>query len=123
MQNVIDMWIETIDILRDALTAKDEEKSFEALTILLMQLVDCVGPTHPTVIKFMPALLDLKQKIHRKKFQECLPTVLAIKLLFGKARAELEESETPGRGKLETRRGSQDKGTKMGTSLRKKGTL
>ena len=61
-------WIETLEILRDALVAEDRDRSFEAITILLMQLVAHAGPTHPTCVKMMPNLLKLKQIVPARRF-------------------------------------------------------
>ena len=94
MQNAVDTWIETTEILRDAIAAEDGDRSFEALTILLMQLVDHAGPTHPIVSKFLPTLLGLKQRIQQGDFEHCVPEVLAILALFRATRASLDESQS-----------------------------
>jgi hypothetical protein len=86
MANVLSEWYETTDILHGALVAEDEDGAFEALTILLMQLVDHAGATHPTVMKFMPTRLDIKEKIQSGRLRECIPRVVEIKELFRAAR-------------------------------------
>ena len=90
MQNVIDDWIHTTEILHDAVLTKDGNEAFESLTILLMQLVDRAGATHPTVVKLMPTLLGIKQNIQDEQFEECLPTVRAILALLRQTRSEWE---------------------------------
>jgi hypothetical protein len=42
-ERMIDELIATLEIVRDAVRAKDKDKGFEAVTIFLLQLMTCSG--------------------------------------------------------------------------------
>jgi len=66
----IDILIETTEILHSAIQSKDKEKGFEAVTILLMQIVEFFGFVEGTFEIMFPFLENLKDAIERKDFDD-----------------------------------------------------
>ena len=59
----IDILIETTEILHAAIRAQDEDKAIEAVTILLMQIVEFFGLVEGTFEVMFPFMEQLKGKI------------------------------------------------------------
>lgn len=66
----IDILIETTETLHSAIQSKDKEKGFEAVTILLMQIVEFFGFVEGTFEIMLPFLENLKDGIERGDFDE-----------------------------------------------------
>jgi hypothetical protein len=54
---------QTVGILAEALSETDEDKPFEAVTILLMQVTDIYGEGHPVFQQYCPVIENIKQRI------------------------------------------------------------
>ena len=64
----IDILIETTEILHAAIREQDGDKAFEAVTILMMQVVDFFGSVEGTFEIMFPFLEQLKEKIESGDF-------------------------------------------------------
>lgn len=64
----IDMLIETLEILENAVNSMNEKKSFEAVTILLMQFVEIYGLEGNMFKKMYPYMEEMKSKIRDGDF-------------------------------------------------------
>ena len=64
----IDILIETAEILHSAIQVQDGDKAFEAVTILLMQIVEFFGFVEGTFEIMFPFLEQLKEKIEAGNF-------------------------------------------------------
>jgi K+/H+ antiporter YhaU regulatory subunit KhtT len=53
----------TTDILLEALSRNDLDKSHEAISVMLMQGMDFFGPEHPAMQQFFPVWDAIKQHI------------------------------------------------------------
>lgn len=65
----IDILIETTEILHSAIQAKDGDKAIEAVTILLMQIVEFFGFVEGTFEVVFPFLEQLKGKIEEGDYE------------------------------------------------------
>ncbi len=70
--------IDTLEILKQAVIGKDRTKSFEAVTVLLMQFVDAFGAQSPIFRQSFPVLEDLKDSIQREDFETSIAITLAL---------------------------------------------
>jgi len=75
---MIDDLISTLEVVRDAVWAKDKEKAFEAVTIFLLQFMDVFGHSSSFMSKMFPILEELKNQIQAGDFDEANPSVLAL---------------------------------------------
>ena len=89
----IDILIETTEILHSAIQAEDRDKAFEAVTILLMQIVEFFGFVEGTFEIMFPFLEQLKEKIESENYRAAesdafalLTKFRAIRLSSGKKR-------------------------------------
>ncbi len=74
--------VETLEVMRDAVTDEDREKGFEAVTVFLMQFQDVFGHSPEFMSKMFPFLEDLKDHIQSESFDEAEPLVLALLAKF-----------------------------------------
>lgn len=74
----IDDLIETAEILRDAVLAKDKDKGFEAVTVFLMQFMGVFGSSQNMVTKMFPVVEGLKDQILCGDFEKADPVALAL---------------------------------------------
>jgi hypothetical protein len=74
----IDELIDTCEILRDAVWAKDKEEGFEAVTVLPMKGMRTFGHDRGFMAKIFPMLERLKDLIQSGEFDEATPYVLAF---------------------------------------------
>jgi len=75
---MIDDLISTLEVVRDAVWAKDKEKGFEAITIFLMQFLEVFGHSSRFMSKMFPILEELKNQIQVGNFEEANSGVLAL---------------------------------------------
>ena len=75
---MIDNLISTLEVVRDAVWAKDKEKGFEAITIFLMQFLEVFGHSSSFMSKMFPILEELKNQIQVGNFEEANSGVLAL---------------------------------------------
>jgi hypothetical protein len=78
----IDILVETTEILHSAIQAKDKDKSFEAVTILLMQIVDFFGFVEGTFEIMFPFLEQLKEKIEAENYEDAESDTFALLTKF-----------------------------------------
>jgi hypothetical protein len=77
MKSIEDL-IYTLEVIRDAVWAKDKDKGFEAVTVFLMQFMTVFGHSPTFVSKMFPTLEELKDKIQTEQFEDANPIVLAL---------------------------------------------
>jgi len=92
---MIDDLIATLEIVRDAVWAKDKDTGFEAVTIFLLQFMDVFGHSSSLISKTLPLLEELKDRIQAGDFEEANPIVLA---LLVRIRQVKEAMESPKKG-------------------------
>lgn len=78
----IDILIETMEILCAAIRAKDGDKAFEAVTILLMQVFEFFGFVEGTFEIMFPFLEQLKGKIEAGDYAAAESDALALLTKF-----------------------------------------
>lgn len=59
----IDILLETIGVLIPALARQDDDKAYEAVTILLTQALEIYGPEHPIFQQFFPVMDTIEKRI------------------------------------------------------------
>jgi hypothetical protein len=59
----LELLVETTEVLISFLTDQDDDKSYEAATILLTQTFDLFGPTSITMEQFFPVLDVIEKRI------------------------------------------------------------
>lgn len=74
----IDELIDTCEILREAVFAKDNEEGLKAVTFLLVQFIKIFGHDRSFMAKIYPMLEGLKNQIQSGEFDEVVPVVLAF---------------------------------------------
>lgn len=89
----IDHLIETLEILRDAISAKDSEKGFEAVTILLMQFMGTFGHDPAVFAQVFPLLEQLKVEIQSRNFDEAEVIVLALLAKFRQVKEIVDDPD------------------------------
>jgi hypothetical protein len=75
---MIDELIATLEIVRDAVRAKDKDKGFEAVAIFLLQFMDVFGHSSSFISKTFPVLEELKDRIQAGDFEDAIPIVYAL---------------------------------------------
>jgi hypothetical protein len=78
----IDILIETTEILHSALEARNGDKAFEAVTILLMQIVEFFGFVEGTFEIMFPFLEQLKEKIESENYRDAESDAFALLAKF-----------------------------------------
>ena len=78
----IDILVETTEILHSALEARDRDKAFEAVTILLMQIVEFFGFVEGTFEIMFPFLEQLKEKIESENYRAAESDAIALLAKF-----------------------------------------
>jgi len=68
--NPLDELLYTLGVLGKALRAKDTDKAFEAVTVLLMEFTEFFGPDSSIFAKTFPFLEKLKEHIEKKQFED-----------------------------------------------------
>jgi len=89
------MLIETTEILHSAIQAKDKEKGFEAVTILLMQIVDIYGFNGDAFVTMFPFLEELKSCIESGHFDEANSRAFALMTKLRAAREFALNNKAP----------------------------
>ena len=74
----VDDLIHTLEVVRDAVWAKDGHKGFEAVTVFLLQFMDLFGHAPDVVSRTFPTLEKLKGAIQTEHFEDAEPVVLAL---------------------------------------------
>ena len=82
----IDVLIETTEIMCAAIQARDGDKAFEAVTVLLMQVFDFFGFVEGTYEIVFPFLEQLKEKIGEEDYAAAESSALALLAMFCKFR-------------------------------------
>jgi len=88
----IDNLIETAEILRDAVLAKDKDKGFEVVTVFLMQFMGAFGSSQNMVTKMFPVVEGLKDHILSGDFEKADPVAMALLVNLRMARKTIEQS-------------------------------
>jgi hypothetical protein len=78
----IDILIKTTEIMHSAIQAKDKDKSFEAVTILLMQIIDFFGFVEGTFEIMFPFLEQLKEKIEADNYKDAESDTVTLRTKF-----------------------------------------
>jgi hypothetical protein len=78
----IDILIETTEILCSAIQAKDGDKAFEAVTILLMQVFDLCWHVEGTFEVMFPVLEQLKEKVEAEDYEGAEGDAFALLTTF-----------------------------------------
>jgi hypothetical protein len=73
---------ETLEILDLAITSRDKEKAFEAVTILLLQVMSTFGRDSETHVLLFPALEQIKDDIEAENFARATAYVVGIQALL-----------------------------------------
>ena len=88
----IDDLIETAEILRDAVLAKDKDKGFEAVTVFLMQFMGAFGSSQNMVTKMFPVVEGLKDHILSGDLEKADPVAMALLANLRMARKSIGQS-------------------------------
>lgn len=86
----IDDLIYSLEVVRDAVWAKDKHKGFEAVTVFLLQFMDVFGHAPAIVSKIFPVLEELKDKIQTGHFEEAYPLVMAVLVRMRQTKETME---------------------------------
>jgi len=70
----VDDLIHTLEVVRDAVWAKDGHKGFEAVTVFLLQFMDLFGHAPDVVSRTFPTLKKLKGAIQTDHIVPHLPS-------------------------------------------------
>ena len=73
----IDDLIETLEIMRDAILARDRDKAFEAVTVCLVQFIHTLGHDQKFFSTMFQFLEELKNNIQQEQYDESMAHVLA----------------------------------------------
>ena len=63
MMQTLNVLLETIVILKAALSDQDDDKAHEAVSVLLMQCMTLLGPDSPVMRHFFPVMDAIKERI------------------------------------------------------------
>lgn len=74
----IDDLVYTLEVVYDAVLARNKDKGFEAVTIFLLQFFDTFGHAPTLFSKTFAVLEKLKDRIQAGDFEEAIPIVLAL---------------------------------------------
>ena len=85
----LDELIGTLEILQEAVAAKDKNKSFEAVTVLLLQFMQTFGHDMNLCAKTFPLLEELKNNIQAESYDLAMARVLAFLAKFRAVRNNL----------------------------------
>jgi hypothetical protein len=64
--------LETVAILRAALSEEDDNKAHEAVSVLLTQAMTFYGADHPVFQQFFPVLDTIKRRIDAMQLEDAL---------------------------------------------------
>jgi hypothetical protein len=78
----IDILIETTEILHAAIVSRNKEKGLEAVTILLMQIIEFFGFVEGTFEIVFPFLEQLKEKIETENYRDAESDAFALLTKF-----------------------------------------
>jgi hypothetical protein len=84
--NSMDNIIAILECLREFVVGRNSQKSFEVSTELLLEMIEVFGMDAPVMIKTFPFLEQIKNDVQQQKFDDALPTVLALLSKFRQAR-------------------------------------
>ncbi|MGA7796729.1 MAG: hypothetical protein WCA19_27180 [Candidatus Acidiferrales bacterium] len=90
---MIDDLISTLEVVRDAVWARDKEKAFESVTIFLLQFMDVFGHSSSFMSKMFPILEELKDQIQAGDFDEANSGVLALLVRLRQVRESMSASK------------------------------
>ena len=91
MMKEFDVVIDTLEILRDALSAKDQDKSFEAVTVLLMQCQHVLEGEQAFFDTVFPRLDELKNRIQAGHYEHAHKTASTLLVGFRSMRKSMEQ--------------------------------
>jgi hypothetical protein len=91
----IDIFIETTEILCSAVRAKDGDKAFEAVTILLMQVFDLCRHVEGTFEIMFPFLEQLKEKIEGGDYEDAERDAFSLLTMFRAIRQSANSTRKP----------------------------
>ena len=77
--------IETLEILREAVDAHNQDEASEAVTVFLMQFMEAFGHDVKIFRATYPILEQLRNHIASRRFEEASPIVLAFLAKFRSA--------------------------------------
>ena len=83
--------IETLEILTDGLSAKDQDKSFEAVTVLLMQCMHLLDGEQAFSDTVFPRLNEMKNRIQAGHYDHAYRTASTLLVGFRSLRKGMEE--------------------------------
>lgn len=63
MMQTLDVLLETIGVLKAALSDQDDDKAHEAVSVLLMQCMSLLGPDSSVMQHFFPVMDAIKRRI------------------------------------------------------------
>ena len=72
MEQAMDYLLETSVILRDAISQHNEDKSQEAVTILLTQALDFFGQDNPVMAQLFPVFNEIKKRLDADNWEGAL---------------------------------------------------
>ena len=90
---MIDDLISTLEIVRDAVWAKNRDKGLEAITVFLMQFMDFFGHSQSIISKMLPILEEPKNQIKAGDFDEAVARVLALLIWLRQVREATSASK------------------------------
>ena len=82
---MFDNVIETLEIARDSVADHDHDKAFEAITILLMQMMDLFGHDVDFMGKMFPILENAKKHIQAEEYEDAHIIILSLLIRFREA--------------------------------------
>jgi hypothetical protein len=77
--------ISTLEVVRDAVDAKQKPQAFEAVTVLLLQYVEVFGHSQSLMMTTFPLLEQLKNHICSEEYDAAYPIILALLAKFRRA--------------------------------------
>lgn len=84
-RQAIDYMIETLEILEIAISARDKDKAFEAVTVFLLQFLNAFQSDADAFENTFPLLEQLKDRIQSENYSEALRAIGAGPLLCAEA--------------------------------------
>jgi hypothetical protein len=72
MMQTLNVLLDTISILKTALSDQDDDKAHEAVSVLLMQCMTLLGPESPVMQHFFPVMDAIKRRIDAEDLEGAL---------------------------------------------------
>lgn len=84
---ILDKLLSELGVLKKALDAKDDDKAFEAATVILMEFVSYFGVESDFSRRMLSVLEQLKEHIENKRFDEAEILTMAFMARIREAKA------------------------------------